>query len=111
MFARFGIAALVFAAFAAAQQYDLVLAGGRVMDPATGMDAIRNVGINGSRIAAVSSSPLRGRSTIDVSGNVIAPGFIDLHAHGQTPENYALFARDGVTTALELEIGAVDIPR
>jgi N-acyl-D-aspartate/D-glutamate deacylase len=111
MLLRIAAAALFLCACSAAQEYDLVLTGGRVVDPASGLDAIRNVAIAGSQIAAVSVAPLRGRTMLDVSGSVVAPGFIDLHAHGQTPENYALRARDGVTTALELEIGAIDIPK
>jgi len=75
------------------------------MDPESNLDAVRNVGIRGGRIAAVSASPLDGRTVIDVKGQVITAGFIDLHSHGQTPENYAFKARDGVTTALEMEAG------
>jgi N-acyl-D-aspartate/D-glutamate deacylase len=93
-----------------AQQYDLVLSGGRVMDPETNLDAIRNIGVTGNRIAAISTAPLRGRDVIDAKGLVVTPGFIDLHSHGQTPENYRLKAYDGVTTALELEIGVAPIP-
>lgn len=89
----------------AAQQYDIVLANGRVMDPESNLDAVRHVGINGNKIAAISASPLRGGTVVDVKGLVVAPGFIDLHSHGQTPENYGFKARDGVTTALELEVG------
>jgi N-acyl-D-aspartate/D-glutamate deacylase len=88
-----------------AQTYDLVLANGHVMDPASGTDAVRNVAIRDGHIAAISATPLRGKSTIDVKGLVVSPGFIDLHQHGQTPENYRLKARDGVTTALEMEVG------
>src|SRR5579884_585052 len=88
-----------------AQTYDVVLANGRVIDPASGLDAVRNVGISNGRIAAVSSEKLNGRTVVDVAGLVVAPGFIDLHSHGQTPENYAFKARDGVTTALEMEVG------
>src|SRR5438045_9166424 len=90
----------------AAQQYDVVLANGRVMDPESNLNAIRHVGINGNKIAAISASPLNGRNVVDVKGLVVAPGFIDLHSHGQTPENYGFKARDGATTALELEIGS-----
>jgi N-acyl-D-aspartate/D-glutamate deacylase len=93
-----------------AQQYDLVITGGRVMDPETSLDAVRNIGVTGNRIAAISTTQLRGRETIDAKGLVVAPGFIDLHSHGQTPENYRLKAYDGVTTALELEIGVATIP-
>ena len=93
------------AGLASAQQYDIVLANGRVLDPASNLDAIRYVGIQGGKIAAVSESMLNGRAVIDAKGLVVAPGFIDLHSHGQTPENYRFKARDGVTTALELEVG------
>jgi dihydroorotase len=82
-----------------------VLANGRVLDPASNLDAIRYVGIQGGKIAAISEAPLSGRTTVDAKGLVVAPGFIDLHSHGQTPENYRFKARDGVTTALELEVG------
>jgi N-acyl-D-aspartate/D-glutamate deacylase len=88
-----------------AQTYDVVLANGRVIDPETNLDAIRNVGLNGGRIAAISASPLTGRTTVDAKGLVVTAGFIDLHSHGQDAENYAYKARDGVTTALELEVG------
>ncbi len=88
-----------------AQQYDLVIANGRVMDPASGLDAIRNLGIQDGIIAEISTSPLSGKSSINAKGLVVAPGFIDIHSHGQTPENYRFKARDGVTTALELEVG------
>ena len=97
------------AAGAAAQSYDLVLAGGRVMDPESGLDAVRHLGIRGGTIVAISESPLEGDSVVDVSGLVVAPGFIDLHAHGQDPFSSRLQARDGVTTALELESGTGDV--
>jgi N-acyl-D-aspartate/D-glutamate deacylase len=88
-----------------AQTYDTVLANGRVMDPESGLDAIRYIGIRGKRIEAISATPLEGRNVVDVRGMVVAPGFIDLHSHGQDDENYHFKAHDGVTTALELEIG------
>src|SRR5262252_1125524 len=88
-----------------AQTYDLVIANGRVMDPATNLDAVRHIGIRAGKIAAVSASPLRGKSVLDAKGLVVAPGFIDLHSHGQTQENYRFKAKDGVTTALEMEVG------
>lgn len=90
-------------------RYDVVLAGGRVMDPETGLDAVRNVGIEGDRIAAISENPLAGEITVDATGLVVSPGFIDLHAHGQTARANEFQARDGVTTALELEDGVPDI--
>ena len=93
----------------AAQSYDLVLTGGRVMDPATGLDARRNIGISAGKIAALSDQALTGRTVMNVAGHVVAPGFIDLHAHGQTTSDLAIKARDGVTTALELEIGVYPV--
>ena len=103
-------AVLLFSVGAAAQeQYDIVIRGGRVIDPETGLDAVRDVGIRGGTIARVSEQPLQGARTIDAKGLVVAPGFIDLHQHGQTPDDYRLKAMDGVTTALELEIGAPDV--
>jgi cytosine/adenosine deaminase-related metal-dependent hydrolase len=89
--------------------YDLVILNGRVMDPETGLDAIRNVGIRGNKIETVSLESLQGRTTLDARGLVVSPGFIDLHQHGQDAENDAVKAADGVTTALELEVGADDV--
>jgi N-acyl-D-aspartate/D-glutamate deacylase len=92
-----------------AQQYDLVLDGGRVMDPETGLDAVRNVGIRDGKIVRISSEPLSGRRVIHARGLVVAPGFIDLHQHAQDLASQSLKALDGVTMALELEIGAPDV--
>src|SRR5271163_2722525 len=89
----------------AAQTYDIVLQRGRVMDPESGLDAVRSVGITGGKIAAISARPLRGAVEVDAAGLVIAPGFIDLHQHSQTLEAAGFKAMDGVTTALELEVG------
>jgi len=92
-FVLFGsLAALAVAALSAQNPgnavYDRVILGGRVMDPASGLDAIRNVGLLDGRIAVITTEAVRGRDTIDARGLVVAPGFIDLHAHGQTPETY-----------------------
>ena len=89
--------------------YDLVISGGRLIDPESGLDAVRDVGIEDGTIRAVAVEPLSGRSKIDASGLVVAPGFIDLHSHGQDRENYEVQALDGVTTALELEVGTADV--
>ncbi|HEX7501259.1 MAG TPA: amidohydrolase family protein, partial [Polyangia bacterium] len=93
----------------AAQQYDLVLEGGRVMDPETALDAVCNVGIRDGKIARISAAPLSGRRIIHAAGLVVAPGFIDLHQHGQDLSSQRVKAFDGVTTALEMEIGAPDV--
>jgi dihydroorotase len=93
------------------ETYDLVIANGRVMDPESGLDAPRNVGIVGGKIRAISADTLEGRQTLDAKGLVVAPGFIDLHEHGQEPQNYQFQAHDGVTTSLELEAGTEDVDR
>lgn len=89
--------------------YDLVVANGRVIDPESQLDAVRHVGIRGGRIETVSETPLAGTRVIDAAQHVVAPGFIDLHEHGQQEESYAMMVRDGVTSAFELEVGSADV--
>jgi N-acyl-D-glutamate deacylase len=114
------VTALVVASLAQAQtsrdppaagrgMFDLVLANGRVIDPETGLDGIRSVGIRNGRIEVISRTPLRGRTVLDARGLVVAPGFIDLHAHGQELAGARMQAFDGVTTALELEAGTLPV--
>src|SRR5574338_1100009 len=103
------LAALTGVVHAQTTTYDLVIANGRVMDPASGLDAVRHVGIAGGRVAAVSSTPLQGKRVIDARNHVVAPGFIALHEHGQSEESYRMMVRDGVTSALELEVGNEDV--
>ena len=88
-----------------AAQFDLVINNGRVMDPASGTDAVMNLGVDNGLIAEITAQPITGDRTIDARGLVVAPGFIDLHAHGQDVRSNRFQAADGVTTALELEIG------
>jgi N-acyl-D-aspartate/D-glutamate deacylase len=85
--------------------YDVVLTGGRVIDPETKLDTIKNVGIIENRIAAISIEPLKGKQEVNVEGLVVAPGFIDLHVHGRSNQEQEYQVHDGVTTALELEWG------
>ena len=106
----FVLAALLLIACAPEQVgYDLVLRGGRVMDPETGLDAVMDVGITGVEVRSISEEPLSGNEVVDVSGLVVAPGFVDLHAHGQDPFSRDLQVRDGVTAAFELEGGAYPV--
>ena len=98
-------------ASASAQDFDLVIENGRVLDPESGLDAVRNVGIRGRTIVAVEAKPLKGKRHVDAKGLVVAPGFIDLHRHGQDAENYRYAALDGVTSVFELEVGTGDIDR
>jgi len=103
------IAAVALAAACSSPTYDLVIANGRVMDPESGLDGVRNVGITGGKIVAISEGTLKGTRVVDATGLVVAPGFIDLHEHGQNEESYGLMVRDGVTSALEIEVGTGDI--
>jgi len=89
--------------------FDLVIRGGRVLDPETGLDQVMNVAVADGHIARVSTEPLTGARTIDAHGLVVAPGFIDLHQHGQDEASGVLKAYDGVTSALEMEIGSPDV--
>lgn len=89
--------------------HDVVIRGGRVIDPETCLDGVRDVGLIGDRISAVSRERLVGRTVIDAAGLVVAPGFIDLHSHGQAVAEGRLQALDGVTTALELEAGVAPV--
>ena len=100
---------LAAAACAPSATYDLVVANGRAMDPESNLDAVRHVGITAGRVAALSELPLKGTRVIDATGLVVAPGFVDLHEHGQQEESYAMMVRDGVTSALELEVGTGDV--
>lgn len=96
---------------ASPETYDVVISQGRVMDPESGLDAIRNVGIIAGKIRAISTDPLNGKESVDSRGLVVAPGFIDMHEHGQEPRNYQFQAHDGVTTSLELEAGTNDVAK
>ena len=94
------------------QTHDLLIKNGRVIDPESDTDTQRHIAINNGRISVIEDiwgSKLRGVEEIDATGLIVSPGFIDLHAHGQDIENYRIQAMDGVTTALELEVGTADV--
>ncbi len=103
------IALLLVATGTAQENFDLVLKGGRVMDPESGLDGIRDVGILQGKITAISETPLTGREVIDARGLVVAPGFIDMHQHAWDSESVRFKIRDGVTSVLELEVGTDDV--
>ncbi len=97
-----------------AEVYDVVILNGRVMDPESNLDAVRNIGISKGTIQAITTEPLQGNSKIDARGLIVSPGFIDIHVHllpGQDQINFSVKATDGVTTALDLEAGTEDVDR
>lgn len=98
--------ALMVALPAMAAEYDLVINNGRVMDPETMYDRVANVGIKDGKIAVITKDKIEGEETIDATGLVVAPGFIDGHQHCIEPYAYRLMLRDGRTTIMDLEIGA-----
>ncbi len=91
---------------AVAEDYDLVINSGRVMDPETNFDGVANVGVKDGRIAIITDKDIAGKDTIDATGLVVAPGFIDQHQHCVDPYIYRLMVRDGRTTIMDLEMGA-----
>ncbi|GAA5185924.1 amidohydrolase family protein [Ferrimonas gelatinilytica] len=92
-----------------AQDYDLVILNGRVMDPETMLDAVLNVGIKDGMISKITSSAIEGDKTIDAKNLVVAPGFIDTHFHALDGLSLKLAALDGVTTGMDLEAGAIHV--
>lgn len=103
----FALVAILLANPAWSANYDLVITAGRVIDPETGLDAVRNLGIRNGRIVRITRRALTGTTTIDASGLVVAPGFIDAHFHWPRPMGYKLALRDGMTSALDLEFGTL----
>jgi len=91
------------------EPYELVISSGCVIDPETRLQAVRHIGINGHTIVAISEDPLEGKRVLDAAGGIVAPGFIDFHAHGQNIPADRMQAFDGVTTALELESGILPV--
>lgn len=90
--------------------FDVVINNGRVMDPETGLDAVRNVGIKDGRIVTITESAISGTRAIDASGHVVTAGFINYEQQGLDPWSIKVNLRDGVTTQMDFEVGALNIP-
>ena len=97
------------APLAYADDYDLVILGGRVMDPESQYDDVANVGVKDGRIATITKQKIAGRETIKAKGLVVAPGFIDTHYHAVDIFASKMALRDGVTTGMDLELGAFNV--
>jgi dihydroorotase len=84
---------------AGAATYDLIIKGGRVIDPSAGLDAVRDVAVSAGKIAAVEPGIAGDAAeTIDARGKIVAPGLIDIHTHaGRSKEGPPLLLQDGVT--------------
>lgn len=105
-----GVVGLLSLPCSAEQHFDLVILNGRVMDPQTNFDGVRNIGIKDGKIVKITKKAITGAETIDASGHVVAPGFIDGHSHVvDIPLAQKAALRDGVTTFLDLEAGALPI--
>ncbi|WP_372609546.1 amidohydrolase family protein [Aquicoccus sp.] len=91
------------------EAYDIILRNGRVMDPETGFDAVCDLAVSGGGIARIGTIDGTATREIDATGLIVAPGFLDLHAHGQSVAADRMQAFDGVTTTLELEVGAMPV--
>ncbi|MDX2347376.1 MAG: hypothetical protein QNK38_00815, partial [Nitrospirota bacterium] len=108
-FAIFPALLLAIAGTTQAQDCDVAIMNGRVMDPETNFDGVRNVCIKGDRIAAITEDVISGAEKIDASGHVVAPGFINTHSHSFAPFDQKMMAHDGTTTILDTEGGSADV--
>ena len=97
-------------AFAAAA-YDLVIKGGHVVDPASGLSAVRDVAIAGGKISAVATIiDAGGAQVVNAAGKYVIPGMIDIHTHvGRTPGGAAQSLADGVTGFIDAGSGGADL--
>jgi len=97
-----------FASIASAEDCDIALLNGRVMDPETNFDAVRNVCVTADKITAINEDDLSGKRQIDLSGHVVAPGFINTHSHSFGGFDQKMMAHDATTTILDTESGVAD---
>lgn len=91
------------------ETYDIVINNGRVIDPETGLDAVRNVGIKDGKIATITKDEISGKGVVNATGHVLSPGFIDTHTHSSKMYNIKMAMMDGVTSAMDYELGGSNI--
>jgi len=98
-----GAATLVDPSRVAAARYDLVIMGGRVLDPVRRLDAVMDVAIARGRIAAVEPAVTASDAgdVIDARGKLVVPGLIDIHAHARSQEMPSICLSDGVTSLVD----------
>ena len=111
---RFAVLAVIAAGVVACstdaqETYDIVILNGRVMDPEMKFDAVRNVGIRDGRIITITENDISGADSVDATGYVVAPGFIDTHTHSSDKFSVRMSMMDGVTSGMDLELGALNI--
>jgi hypothetical protein len=105
----FLLTALLIAPLTNADDYDVVILQGRVIDPESNLDAVRNVGIRDGKIATITGDAISGKETIDATGHVVSPGFIDTQHHGHgNIWGVKVSLRDGVTSPMDLEYGNIN---
>lgn len=107
----FGVLIFASVRVGASDIYDMVILNGRVIDPETNFDAVRNVGINNDKITSITKRNIIGKESIDATGFVIAPGFIDQHWHGLDLLTTKIGLRGGITTGMDLEVGALNVAK
>ena len=94
-----------------AETYDVVINNGRVMDPETNFDGVRNVGVKDGRIVVITEDAISGKETIDASGHAVARALLKGHQHATDPFSRKVNLRDGLTTMMDFEAGAGDIAK
>ena len=106
-----GLALALQSTSALANEYDIAILNGRVIDPETKFDKVTNVGITNGIIATITDKKIKGKKNVDASKHVVAAGFIDTHTHSSKKFNIKMAMMDGVTTGMDYELGAMNVAK